>query len=77
MFYYKRSKNPRLEVRIMDNYTIEDVQRILFFIEAMQNSSKAKIVFDVTTAAKEMFLSQMSSRKKSMLYPYTIQSTIA
>ena len=76
MFYYTQSKKPKLAVRIMDTYTEADLQRILFFIDAMQNSSKSEIVFDITTATKKMFLSEMSNRKQSMSYTYTINSTI-
>lgn len=53
MYYYIASKKPKLEVKIVKNYSETDLQRIFLFIEALMDSPKVKVIFNVDPSLKE------------------------
>ncbi len=52
MYKYLQSKEPRLEVQIVSEYTAADFDRIIFMVDAMIDVPTIKVVFKVRTNLK-------------------------
>jgi len=77
MFYYTASKEPKLEVSIVQNYTEADLERVFLFIEAFVESPKMKVTFKVHPSVKKQFENAMKSRCLQPLYLYNIKENVA
>jgi hypothetical protein len=73
MFYYKVSKNPKLEVSISKDYSETDIQRIFLFIDALIDSPKVTVVFKVNPLLKEDFKEEIVKNNACSFYNYQIQ----
>lgn len=73
MFYYIKSKNPKLEVSIVENYSEADLERIFLFIDALLDNPKMKVIFKVPPSTKEQFKKTIETLTWHPLYAYNIK----
>lgn len=72
MFYYNDSKDPQLEVSIVENFTQEDVERLLFFINALLIKSQLQVIFKIHPSRKNEFLTFLNNDICTPTYQFHI-----
>lgn len=72
MFYYTAGTYLSLEVNVSENYSEADLERILLFVDALVDSPKMVVTFNVNTHFKEHLQDIIEHQNYHRLYTYTI-----
>lgn len=73
MFYFKESKNPKLEVSIETNYSEADLLSVLLNIEGLVDNPKMPVIFIVNPTIQEHFKEMIEKNSWFSFYRYHIQ----
>jgi len=77
MFYYTTNKRSRLEVSIIENYSPEDILRIVHFIDALLKKPTVEVVFNVHPSMKNIVEKTILKNNRQPNYGYNINELVA